>query len=270
MFKYIVGFSSFLIASIAAYFSIKGISLLFAGSFWPVVLMAGSLEIGKLVATSSLYRYYHELNSFIKTYLFTAIAVLMIITSLGIFGFLSDAFYRSKIKSETMLAKVTFAEEKKITLQQKFDYNKERVKTLSNIRTSQEDRLSSTTKQNTSTQKSGLFGTDQSIDANALKSKTKILENVSEEIKTANLQIDELNKENGSIMNELELLNSQLLELKQNESKESDIGTFKFIAKSFNLELDAAVKYFIISLVFVFDPLAVILLIVFNSLIKKK
>ena len=270
MFKYTVGLSSFFIAAIAAYFSIRGISLLFAGSFWPVVLMASALEIGKLVATSSLYQYYNALNRYIKTYLFAAIAVLMIITSLGIFGFLSDAFYRSKIKYETISAKVTFIEEKKITLQQKFNYNKDRVKTLSNIRTSQEERLSATTKQTTSTQKSGLFGTDQSIDASALRSKTKILDNVSEEIKTANLQIDQINKENSDTMHELELLNAQLLEAKQNESKESDVGTFKFIAKSFNLPLDDAVKYFIISLVFVFDPLAVILLIVFNSLIKKK
>jgi hypothetical protein len=270
VFKYIVGISSFLIASIAAFFSIKGISLLFAGSFWPVVLMASALEVGKLVATSSLYRYYHELNKLIRAYLFVAIVILMAITSLGIFGFLSDAFYRSKIKSEATSAKVIFIEEKKNTLQQKFDYNKERIKTLSDIRKSQEDRLTSITRQNTDVKKSGLFGTDQTVDTGALKAKAKSMDLVASEVQSANKEIDELSKNNETIMQGMDVVNNELLAIKQTESKETDIGTFKFIAKTFDVELDTAVKYFIISLVCVFDPLAVILLIIFNFLIKKK
>ena len=270
MFKYLVGATSLVIAAIAAFFSIKGISLLFAGSFWPVVLMAGSLEIGKLVATSALYRYFKELNRFIRTYLFTAIAILMLITSIGIFGFLSDAFYRSKIKSETTTTKIQFIEEKKNTLLQKFEFNKERLKILSELRKSQESRLTTVTKENTTTQKSGLFGTDQSIDTKALQNKSKILDSFNEEVKASNKEIENLSTENSSLMSQLEVLNNELLTFKQTESKETDIGTFKFIAKAFGLELDTAVKYFIVSLVFVFDPLAIILLIVFNSLLKKK
>lgn len=270
MFVYLVGATSLVIAAIAAFFSIKGISLLFAGSFWPVVLMAGSLEIGKLVATSALYRHFKELNKFVRAYLFAAIAVLMLITSIGIFGFLSDAFYRSKIKHETISTKIQFIEEKKNTLIQKFEFNKERLKTLSDLRKSQEGRLTTVTKENTTTQKSGLFGTDQSVDSKALQNKTKILDSFNEEVKASNKEIENLSAENSTLMTQIEELNNELLTHKQSESKETDIGTFKFIAKAFGLELDTAVKYFIISLVFVFDPLAIILLIVFNFLLKKK
>ena len=253
MFKLIVGGSAFLIAGIAAFFSIKGISLLFSGAFWAVVLMASSLEIGKLVATSCLYRFYHELNKAIRAYLYTAIVVLMAITSLGIFGFLTDAYNKSK-----------------------FEYNKERLATLTTIRASQEQRISAISKENTSSttsKKGGLFSSDQTltvVDKNALDAKTSLIKSATTEIQSANLQLDEISRENDRLLLDIEGVNGQILEVKQKESSESDIGTFKFIASAFNLELDAAVKYFILCLVLVFDPLAVILLIVFNYLIKKK
>jgi len=276
VFKIIVGATSFFIAGIAAFFSIKGISLLFSGSFWAVVLMASALEIGKLVATSCLYRFYSELNKLIKIYLYAAIAVLMLVTSLGIFGFLIDAYNKSKFKSEIYTSKIQFVEEKKNTLTQKFDYNKERIKTLTSIRSSQEDRLNSITKQSTTvttSKKGGLFGGDQTqtvTDTSALKAKTNLIESATKEVADANSQIDQISKENEGLLAQLDSINHEILELKQKESSESDIGTFKFIAKAFNLELDTAVKYFILCLVFVFDPLAVILLIVFNFLLKKK
>lgn len=276
MFKIIVGATSFLIAGIAAFFSIKGISLLFSGSFWAVVLMASALEIGKLVATSCLYRFFSELNKLIRIYLYIAITVLMLVTSLGIFGFLTDAYNKSKFKSELYTSKIAFVEEKKNTITQKFEYNKERIKTLTAIRASQEERLSTITKQNTTvttSKKGGLFGGDQTqtvTDTSALKAKTSFIESATKEVADANFQIDAVNKENEALLSQLDSINHEILELKQKESSESDIGTFKFIAKAFNLELDTAVKYFILCLVFVFDPLAVILLIVFNFLLKKK
>jgi hypothetical protein len=276
MFKLIVGGSAFLIAGIAAFFSIKGISLLFSGAFWAVVLMASSLEIGKLVATSCLYRYYHELNKAIRAYLYTAIVVLMAITSLGIFGFLTDAYNKSKFKAVAFTNKLAFVEEKKNSLLQKFEYNKERLTTLTTIRASQEQRISAISKENTSSttsKKGGLFSSDQTltvVDKNALDAKTSLIKSATTEIQSANLQLDEISRENDRLLLDIEEINSQILEVKQKESSESDIGTFKFIASAFNLELDAAVKYFILCLVLVFDPLAVILLIVFNYLIKKK
>lgn len=276
MFTLIVGGTALTIAAIAAFFSIKGISLLFSGSFWAVMLMAGSLEIGKLVAASALYRLYDNLNKIIKIYLFSALAILMLITSLGIFGFLSDAYNKSKFRYEIHSSQTRFVEEKKASLLNKLDLNKERLQSLTSIRKSQEERMSSIASQATSTttsKKGGLFSSEQtftSIDNKALQNKSQLMESATKDIESVNLQIVSVNQENESLVKQIEDINKELLDLKEKESKVSDIGTFKFIANAFNMELDTAVKWFIIMLVFVFDPLAIVLLIVYNSLIKKK
>ena len=274
LFTYIVGATSLVIAAIAAFFSIKGISLLFSGSFWPIVIMASSLEVGKLVAASALYRYFSEFNKLIKSYLFTAVIVLMLITSLGIFGYLTDAYNKSKAKYDAIQQQITFVEENKNTISNKLLFNNDRIKTLVQIRTLQEEKSKNLSNQSVTTSKQGggLFssGTVTSIDQNALNNKQKMFELINSEINSSNDEIKKLSDENSSLMTQIEGLNNQILELKNKSSSETDIGTFKFVAKSLNLELDSAVKYFIFCLVFVFDPLAVVLLIVYNHLVKKK
>ena len=91
-FTYLVGFSGLLISSVAAFFSVTGIAQLFSGSFWSVVVMAGSLEFGKLVAASFIYRYWNLVNWLQKMYTVMAVVVLIGITSMGIFGFLSNSY----------------------------------------------------------------------------------------------------------------------------------------------------------------------------------
>jgi len=274
LFTYIVGATSLVIAAIAAFFSIKGISLLFSGSFWAVVLMASSLEVGKLVAASALYRYFSEFNKLIKAYLLCAVIVLMAITSLGIFGFLTDAYNKSKAKYDAIQQQITFVEENKNSLTNKLNFNNDRIKTLVQIRTLQEEKSKNLSTQSVTTSKEsgGLFssGTVTTIDQTALKNKQKMFEIVNSEITSSNEEIKKLSEENNTLLNEVETLSNQILTLKAKSSAETDIGTFKFVAKSFNLELDVAVKWFILSLVFVFDPLAVILLIIYNHLVKKK
>lgn len=276
MYLYIVGITSFVIASLAAFFSIKGIGLLFSGSFWPVVLMAGSLEVGKLVAASGLYRLFKELNKLLRIYLTTAVVVLMCITSLGIFGFLTDAYYKSKTRADATTQQITFLEETKNTYTAKFNFNNQRIKTLSDLRSSQEERtkiISSQSVETKTSKKGGLFGGDQTlsvIDKSALESKQNMLNVINNDIKNSNEEIKILTKENEDLLFKLEEINNKLITTKDIQSKQTDIGTFKFIASAFNLELDTAVKLFILCLVFVFDPLAVILLLVYNHLLKKK
>lgn len=94
------------IAGSAAFFSVYGLAQIFTGSFWPVVVMAGSLEAGKLIAASFCYRYWQKITFFLKTYLVTAIFVLMLITSAGIFGFLSSAYQQNILPLAEMERKV--------------------------------------------------------------------------------------------------------------------------------------------------------------------
>lgn len=110
LFPFLLFCVSIFIAGCAAYFSVKGIGLLFAGSFLPVVVMASSLEIGKLFAVSLLYRQWHVMRFLYKTYLTLACGLLIVITSLGIFGFLSDAYQDTKTKIEHYSTKIVSLE----------------------------------------------------------------------------------------------------------------------------------------------------------------
>ena len=92
LFPYLVGLAAFLVAGSAAFYSVFGLSKLFSGAALAVVIMAGSLEFAKLVTASFLYRYWDDINRWMKTYLVTGVVTLVIITSAGIFGFLSNAY----------------------------------------------------------------------------------------------------------------------------------------------------------------------------------
>ena len=92
LFPYLVGLAAFLVAGSAAFYSVFGLSKLFSGAAIAVVIMAGSLEFAKLVTASFLYRYWDEINRWMKTYLIMGVVTLVVITSAGIFGFLSNAY----------------------------------------------------------------------------------------------------------------------------------------------------------------------------------
>ena len=111
-FPKLVGLSALLIAGSAAFFSVFGLSKLFAGGSFAVIIMAGSLEFGKLVAASFLYRYWNIINSLHKTYMTTAVVTLVLITSAGIFGFLSNAYQGATVEFEKGSTILMFKEDR--------------------------------------------------------------------------------------------------------------------------------------------------------------
>tara|TARA_R110000868_G_scaffold9000_10_gene45671 strand:+ start:21895 stop:22797 length:903 start_codon:yes stop_codon:yes gene_type:complete len=98
MTNYLSLFTAILLACVAAYFSVVGLSTIFAGAFWSVIIMGGTLEFAKLVSAAWLHLYWKVAPRAIKYYLTLAVAVLMLITSMGIFGFLSKAHIDSQVK----------------------------------------------------------------------------------------------------------------------------------------------------------------------------
>ena len=112
IFPNLVGLSALLIAGSAAFFSVFGLSKLFAGASLAVIIMAGSLEFGKLVAASFLYRYWKKINFLHKTYMTIAVITLVLITSAGIFGFLSNAYQGATVEFEKESTTLLFKEEK--------------------------------------------------------------------------------------------------------------------------------------------------------------
>ena len=275
MFKKILNLSAFLLAGCAAFFSVKGIALLFSASFYSVAIMAGSLEIAKLVSASYLYRYWDSINKILRTYMLSAVILLMLITSLGIFGFLSDAFQRNFSqyslnvnKAQALKAQQTF------TISQ-VDFNKNKLKDLIELQKTYQTSLDSAVKQDVSTTKvssGGLFSSDKTekvTDSKLLDSRNKIVEGSQQNINSLFNQISTVSSD----LQSLQTKNSQLSQdimLLESENTKGEIGTFKFVAEAFGLKIETAVKIFIILIVIVFDPLAVALVIAYNSLLHRK
>ena len=274
-FNRLLGLSALFLASCGAFFSVKGIGLLFSGSFYAAIVMASSLEFGKIMATSFLYRYWRKINNIIKSYLLAAVVVLMCITSLGIFGFLSQAFYSTKSNIDGIESQVSLLEAKKSSLKDQIVSNNERVKTLTETRKNQESNLSKVLDQSittTVTKSGGFFGNDTQekvVDKKSVELKSKTLEGMQVSISSLESNVEKINSINVNLLSEVNSLDTSIIDLKKQISK-SDIGTYKFIAEAFNLKIETVVKLFILIIVAVFDPLAVCLLLAYNISTNKK
>jgi len=244
MFTLLLGTTALLVAGCAAYFSVLGIATLFMGSYYQVMVMAGSLEIGKLVATSYLYRYWKKTTFILKCYLMVAVLTLMGITSLGVFGYLSAAYQVSASKSGHLEEQIAVVEQQKQTVLKEIEQNNQRINLLNEVRAAQEKRV----------QEAGNYKAPR-------EQAYAAIDKANEEIKTLTARTQELN--NGLIEND-----KKIGDIKLETLKNKDIGTFKFIAQILGVELDTAVKWFILIIVLVFDPLAVSLVLAFNVATK--
>ena len=121
------------ISAIAAFYSIYGLVAIFAAAVIPIIIMGVALEIGKLVSVVYLHQYWEETKLLLKSYLIVAVALLMFITSLGIFGFLSKAHVEQASLSEEQIALIEQLEDKEIRSELKIDrWEKELTKLLNN------------------------------------------------------------------------------------------------------------------------------------------
>lgn len=242
-FIFLLSLSAFLVAGSAAYFSVLGIATLFSGSYYEVMVMAGALEFGKLVATSYLYRYWAITNWLLKTYLVIAVLILMGITSMGIFGYLSAAYQVNSSNFNQINSQIALIEQSKESLDKEIEQIGSRIGTLNQSRTSQEQRLA------------GLS--------------TKAAQPIYKDIEKSGEEIQKLNERNVLLQQNKSEKDSEIISLKSEISKAKDIGTFKFVADALDRPLDTVVTAFICVLICVFDPLAVSLVLAFNVATRK-
>jgi hypothetical protein len=238
--KFLVGFSALIIAGCAAFFSVTGLGVLFSGASTAVMVMAGSLEFAKLVAATYLKQMWDEIKGFNKWYLTIAVGILMMITSAGIFGYLSNAFQAQSLQLQQVDREV-------LVFSTKIEQNNSQITQLN----TQLGQLSST--QNTILDK----GT---VNNRLLRS----IDNKDRQVATINKKISNLQDENAKNTEKINEIKIKNLDL------EKEVGGFRFIAEAFGIELKNVVKFFIFLIVIVFDPLAIALIIAFNGLIGKK
>ena len=238
--KYLVGVSALIIAGCAAYFSVTGLGVLFAGASISVMVMASSLEFAKLVAATYLKQKWHEITGFSKWYLVSAVALLMLITSAGIFGYLSNAFQAQSLQLQQV--------DREIGVHQtKIDQNTIQITQLSTQITE--------------------FNTNQGkiLDGGKVNSRLiRSIDNRDKQISKINDKISDLQTQNAGETEKINEIKIKNLDL------EKEVGGFRFVAEAFGMELKNVVKFFIFLIVIVFDPLAVALIIAFNGLVLPK
>ena len=238
--KYLVGFSALIIAGCAAFFSVTGLGVLFSGASTAVMVMAGSLEFAKLVAATYLKQMWDEIKGFNKWYLVSAVALLMLITSAGIFGYLSNAFQAQSLKLQQVDREI-------MVHSTKIDQNTIQITQLS-------------TQISEFNKNQGKIIDGGKVNSRLLRS----IDNRDKEIAKINKKISELQDQNAKE-------NEKINEIKtSNIDLEKEVGGFRFVAEAFGIELKNVVKFFIFLIVIVFDPLAVALIIAFNGLIEDK
>jgi len=243
MINYLAFFTSILLASIAAYFSVVGLSTIFAGAFWSVIVMGGALEFGKLVTAAWLHLKWDEINRAFKYYLSFAVIVLMLITSMGIFGFLSKAH----IDSQTVIADNSIEMrliEQNIEREQKvIDYVDSQFEILDNA-------------------------SEQWIYRGYISRALQERENQADDRQQLARQQTEATEK----INELILTKSELEREAVRQSAE--IGPIKYVAEILYGDqaedyIDNAARWVIFAIIFVFDPVAVLLLIASSGMIAR-
>lgn len=237
------------LSCIAAWYSIAGLTAIFAAAIVPIIIMGGILEVSKLVVASWLYRNWEEVPNTFKVYFTAAVIILMMITSMGIFGFLSKAHLDQAVPAGDVSAQVQIFDEKIKTQRDNIDASR---KALTQMDAQIDQKLSRSTDE---------AGADKAIQIRrAQGSERKKLQN---EISTAQAAIVKLQAERAPIASQARKI-------------EAEVGPIKYIAALIygdtldaNL-LEKAVRWVIIMIVLVFDPLAVLMLVAVNWSLKKR
>ena len=238
---YIIALSALFVSSCAVFYSVYGLSQLFAGASKAVIVMASSLELAKLVVASLLYQYWDEINKWLRTYLTIACIILMFITSGGIYGFLSGAYQETATKSELMDKHV-------LMLQTKQNRFIDQLKAEKELLIYYTEALSNPTM-------------IQYIDK---ETEQLVTTTSSRQRKLMTNQLNEA-KNNVNMLNDsISIYDMKILEREVNNENARELGPLKYVAKSLGVEMDKVVNYFLLLIVCVFDPLAICLVIAAN------
>ena len=255
VFPYIVLIAALCLASSAAYYSVFGLSKLFSAQKLAVIIMAGTLEAAKLIAATYLHRYWKHLNFLLKTYLTTAVCILMFITSFGIYGFLVSAYQTTSNELTIIEKQVSIIELKKDRFQEQMDgYTSEKIQLAESI--SELSKGLSNNKVQWKDKETGQILTSTS------SSTRKVLKGQLDDFKD---QRNNVSLKIESLSDSITKLDLQVLDIESNSEASAEIGPLKYVSKLLNKPMDRVVNWFILIFIFVFDPFAVILLISANK-----
>ena len=251
----LIAFSALSVSASAAFYSVYGLSHLFAGASTEIIIMAGALEFAKLVVASLLYQYWSIMNKILRTYLVSAVFILMVITSGGIYGFLSGAFAETNTQSQFLDKQVTILESKKTIFEEKKeDLTLEKtalIKSISDLRIS----LSNPVSVSYYSEEAG-----QVITTTSSSTRKALQKELNTTIEERNNISQQINAATDSITTyDIKILDQQI----GNESAR-ELGPLKYMAELTGKPMEQIVNWFMLLIIFVFDPLAIAMVVAAN------
>ena len=246
IFPFLIAFSALSVSASAAFYSISGLSKLFAGASLQVIIMASSLEVAKLVIASLLYQYWNSINKALRTYLVIAAVVLVLITSMGIYGYLSNAYQSTANKEGIVTQQITALETKKKLYEQ--------------------------TRDNIIKEKQSLADLKGTLSKGSVTQFTDKKGNLIVKSNNANVkQIESANKTEEKLTTKLDIVNdsifaleNKILETKTFSESASELGPLKYLSNLLGVSMDRIVNWLLLIIIFVFDPLAISLVVAAN------
>jgi hypothetical protein len=262
IFPFIIALSALSVSASAAFYSVTGLSLLFAGASFAVIIMASSLEIAKLVTASLLYQYWEKLNKVLRTYLTIAAFILILITSAGIYGFLSAAYQATANKAGIVENQIKLLETKKTSFEKiKGQYEVEKQSITQNI-TSLRNALGNNN-QSYVDNNGNVISYSSSANRKSFEKQLEVAIQKDEQLTT------KVQTYNDSIIN----LETRIVKTQNNSEVAAELGPLKYLANLTGVTMDRIINWFLLVIIFVFDPLAIALVVAANfafAQLKKK
>jgi len=254
LFPFIIALSALSVSVSAAFYSVSGLSKLFAGATFEVIIMAGSLEVAKLVIASLLYQYWDTLNKLLRTYLSIAAVVLVLITSMGIYGFLSAAYQDTYRQLTVKNNQVAFLEQKTDFYGKDVDrYDEELERISNNISTLSGAKATSIQVRDT-TSSTGFRSTVSTAELRLSQKRIDI-----EEENRAAVQA-----KREQVADSLQKYQLAILDLENNTEVAGELGPLEYLSGLTGTPMDKIINILLLVIIFVFDPLAISLVVAAN------
>ena len=259
LFPFLIGLSALSVSVSAAYYSISGLSKLFAGASLEVIIMAGSLEFAKLITASLLYQYWDELSKSLRAYLSVATVVLVLITSMGIYGFLSSAY-------QDTYRQLTVKENQTKFLEQKKNFYETDV-----IRYDTElERISSNISSLSNAKSTAIQIKDKSVVGGVRTSiSTTELRLAQQRIGVEEENRKQVQSKREIVADSLQKYQLKILELENNDDVAGELGPLQYLSGLTGAPMDKIINILLLVIIFVFDPLAIALVIASNFAFNK-
>lgn len=250
------------LAIVVGYYSVTGLSKLFAGAATAVIILGAILESVKVLGTALLHVYWKKFSLLVKVYMIMGVIVLMGITSAGVYGLLTSAYQATSNQLKVDNKEVQLVENKKIvfngkisTLNQQLEYKNTQINTLVGLRTQQETRLDSLLSQGHWT--------------NAKRTQEQIA-NASSDIKILQGDVDTILVKVGSFNDSIANLEITILNIQTNSEAATELGPLMYVAELTGKPMDEVINWFMLLIIFVADPFALILIIVTTKIWKRE